>query len=109
MSYRDTRRPFAASPPDSRKELRIPIALEGVMGSTMTGKRKVELLDISRKGCRVSTVLSLAVDSYVVITIPSLAPIGARVCWRTHEGVGLHFSAVLHPMVVSRVLALGTQ
>ncbi|MBC9033392.1 hypothetical protein IAG41_13430 [Sphingomonas sp. JC676] len=109
MLYRDPRRPLAISPPDARKELRIPIALEGVMGSTLTGKRRVELQDISCMGCRVTTVLELAVDSYVVITIPGLAPMGAKVRWQTIHGAGLRFNSALHPMVVSRVLALSGQ
>lgn len=109
MRYRDPRRPLAASPTDARKELRIPIALEGVIGSTRTGKRRVELLDISCMGCRVNTVLDLAVASYVVITIPSLAPLGAQVRWSTNEGAGLRFNSSLHPMVVSRILASGRQ
>lgn len=106
MPYRDPRRPLAVSPPDARRELRIPIALEGTMGSSLTGKRKVELQDISCLGCRVSTVLNLAADSYVVITIPSLSPIGAQVRWKTNEAVGLRFNTALHPMVVRRVEAL---
>jgi hypothetical protein len=109
MRYSDARRPFATARQgqDDRRELRIPVSLESVLGNTQTGKRKVELQDISCLGCRVNTVLSLAVGNYVVITMPSLAPIGAQVRWRTHEGLGLRFNAALHPMVVRRIEAYG--
>jgi hypothetical protein len=105
MLQHDPRRPFAAQPRDARKELRIPIALEGVVGSTRAGKRKIELLDISRMGCRVSTVLDLAIDHYVVVTIPGLAPLGAQVRWTTVLGTGLQFNTPLSSMVVDRIRA----
>lgn len=103
MLYRDPRRPFASSPPDARKEFRIPIALESVVGSTRTGKRKVELVDISCTGCRVITTLDFAVDHYVVITIPGLAPLGAQVRWTTILGTGMRFNVPLSAMVVDRI------
>jgi hypothetical protein len=106
MLHHDPRRPLAPKPRDARRELRIPVSLEGVMGSTQMGKRKVELLDLSCSGCCVSTVVNLEVGSHVVITMPDLAPLGAQVRWRHVGSMGLRFSSPLHPAVVSRIRAL---
>ncbi len=106
MLHPDPRRPVAAKPRDARRELRIPVSLESVMGSTQVGRRKVELLDLSCSGCCVSTVVNLEIGSHVVITIPELAPLGAQVRWRRTGSMGLRFNAALHPAVVSRVKAM---
>ena len=106
MLHRDSRRPLGPTPRDARRELRIPVSLEGVMGSTLVGRRKVELLDLSCYGCRVSTVLNLAIGSTVVITIEGLAPLGAQVRWLRQGDMGLRFNAALHPSVVTRIRGL---
>jgi hypothetical protein len=106
MLYRDPRWPLAAAPCEARQELRIAVSLEAVMGSSQLGRRRVELLDLSRLGCRLRSVLNLATGSRVVITIPELAPMGAQVRWVRDDNIGLRFDSALHPMVVSRVRSL---
>jgi hypothetical protein len=106
MSPRDPRWPLAAAPRDARQELRVPVSLEGMMGNSQLGRRKVELLDLSCLGCRVGSVLNLAIGSHVVITLPDLAPLGAQVRWVRQGNIGLRFDRALHPMVASRVRAL---
>lgn len=106
MLHHNPRRPPAPTPRDARRELRIPVSLEGVMGSTLVGRRKVVLLDLSCYGCRVSTVLNLVIGSTVVITIADLAPLGAQVRWLRQGNMGLRFNTALHPTVVTRIRSL---
>jgi len=105
MVRHDPRRPIAATPPDARRELRISAELEGVLGSTHIGKRRVDLVDLSCSGCRVSTVLQLLEGSNLFVTIPGLAPLGAQVRWCADHQAGLRFHSALHPMVIRQILS----
>ncbi|MBB5709379.1 PilZ domain-containing protein [Sphingomonas xinjiangensis] len=91
---------------DLRRELRVQVCIESVMGSSMLGKRKVELLDISNLGCRVSCSLDVPTGTHVVLTMPSLSPISAQVRWSRQGGLGLRFATPLHPLVLERIVVL---
>ena len=105
MTYHSGADGFRPSQSDSRKELRVQVHLESVLGSSMLGKRKVEWLDISNFGCRALCSLSLEVGTKVVLTMPGLAPIGAQIRWSRQGSLGLQFATPLHPLVLERLVA----
>ena len=106
MTYHSQAGVFAPSHSDLRREMRVDVCIESVLGSSMLGKRKVELLDISNLGCRVACSLDVPAGTHIVLTIPSLSPIGAQVRWSRHGGLGLRFATPLHPLVLDRIVAL---
>lgn len=106
MTYQSPASVQASLHSDSRREMRVQVCIESVLGSSMLGKRKVELLDISNLGCRVSCSLDVPPGTHIVLTIPSLSPIGAQVRWSRKGGLGLRFATPLHPLVLERIVAL---
>lgn len=106
MTYQSPASAYAPTHSDLRREMRAQVCIESVLGSSMLGKRKVELLDISNLGCRVSCSLDVPPGTYIVLTIPGLAPIGAQVRWSRQGGLGLRFGTPLHPLILERIVAL---
>lgn len=105
MTYQSAADSFRPSQSNSRKELRVQVHLESVLGSSMLGKRKVELLDISNFGCRALCSLNVEPGTKVVLTMPGLAPIGAQIRWSRQGSLGLEFATPLHPLVLHRLVA----
>lgn len=98
--------PAVPSPEDARSQLRIPVAIEGGVANSTIGRRSAMLVDISSQGCRVDWPFGAAVGMVVVLSIPGLAPIGARIRWKNTEHIGLSFNAPLHPSVLDRIVSL---
>ncbi|HVF93823.1 MAG TPA: hypothetical protein VM900_05880 [Sphingomonas sp.] len=93
---------------EGRRGIRCPVSLAGAIGSSVVGRRVVWLTDISSAGCKISTSARFIPGATLVITIPTLAPIGTTVRWSTAEAVGLSFAQPLHGAVVDRIVKLGT-
>lgn len=91
---------------DARRELRLAISVEGLIGSTRIGRQKVELIDLSCRGCRIGTVARLVVGNNLVVTLPGVAPLGAEIRWQDIGSAGLRFAVPLHPLIVERLRTL---
>ena len=89
---------------EARRNLRLVANLAGTVGSSVIGKHKVVISDISRAGCRVEKAMNIQVGSTVVVTIQGLNPVGAQVRWVTASEIGLHFNRTLHPLIIAEIL-----
>jgi hypothetical protein len=90
---------------ESRSQLRVPVAIEGGVANSTIGRRPATLVDLSSRGCRIDWPFGATVGMVVVLKIPELAPIGARVRWRTATHIGLSFNTPLHQSVLDRIVA----
>lgn len=86
---------------DQRRTLRIPVSasLRGVAVDRMPAT----ITDISCDGCQVRFASYLAPNTYVVLTIPSFAPLGATVVWTDGDAIGLQFAEPLHAAIVDHI------
>lgn len=89
---------------DQRETLRIPVAIETTVCSTMVTRRTTLMTDISAHGCRLETPFGWRQGSTVVLTIPSLSPRGARICWVGPSAVGLQFAQSLSWFVLDHIV-----
>ena len=93
--------------PDTRRVVRLEIMLEVVLSGSEVGRQPVELLDLSIRGCRITNSYGLREEMRVVLTIPTLAPIGAMVRWARPDVAGIRFDNALHPLVAQRIVEMG--
>ncbi|KQR87830.1 PilZ domain-containing protein [Sphingomonas sp. Leaf343] len=91
---------------DGRGALRIPVRLKSTICSSAVRKVKADLVDLSTGGCRLATGLYMSDGAHLTLAIPTLEPVGARVRWCHHLGMGLEFLRPLHPLIVQRLAGL---
>lgn len=96
--------PDGQMPANARSQLRIPVSIEGGIANSAMGRRPATLVDLSSQGCRIDWPFGAAVDTLVVLTIPGLAPIGARIRWTNATHIGLAFNTPLHPSVLDQIV-----
>ncbi|WP_174297910.1 PilZ domain-containing protein [Sphingomonas bacterium] len=81
------------------------VSIEVRLVSSALGYVRAEVVDISRVGCCVEVNCRLPTDGFVMIRLPGLEPIGARVAWsRSVEG-GLAFHRPLGAAILDRLIA----
>jgi len=56
--------------------------------------------NISRRGCRIDVRCRFAVGTLMLITLPGLGPVGARVAWSEENRAGFQFVAPLDAAVL---------
>jgi hypothetical protein len=65
---------------------------------------EVGVHDISAGGCRVDLIEAYEVGDRVITRLPSLEPLGSRVCWTKGTTVGIQFLRTIHPAVLDSLL-----
>lgn len=65
----------------------------------------VEILDLSRLGCRVRLADPFVMGEHAWITLPSLQSWYCSIAWRNGEEAGIEFAEPLHPAVADLVVA----
>ena len=66
---------------------------------------QVMLGDVSASGCKIEMVEFVEVDDHVIVRLPGLEPVGARVTWSDARWAGLDFDRPMHPAVFEQLLA----
>lgn len=93
----------APGPSDTRREQRVEVLIESVLGSSRFGRRQVWMHDLSAHGCRVESGLCAPSGTHLVLTIPGLAPLGCNISWSRNRMMGLLFTEPVHPLVLARL------
>lgn len=91
---------------EPRRHPRMPVRLPCTLSGSDFGRRNAVLRDVSVTGARLLTPFNFNFGQVVVLTVPGLAPMGAKVVWCTFEALGLDFSKPLHPTVVDHLVKL---
>lgn len=95
--------------PLERKARRVELRVDIRVRKPGVGKSSGLLLDISNRGCRVELVERVAPADRILIMLPGLDLVAARVAWQRHWIAGLEFENPLHPavfeMLVTRLKA----
>lgn len=74
---------------------RHPVTIASKLTSSWLGNLTIEVIDLSYLGCRVALRFSLPVGEILTITLPTLAPLSARVIWTDGLSSGLAFTRPL--------------
>ena len=90
---------------DDRRERRVPVSINVGFRAQGSNPYAADVSDLSRHGFRVETHIPLAVDTYVWLRLPGLAPLAARVAWIKGHTLGCKFAAPLHPAVADMLIA----
>lgn len=100
----------ASNDPRSAEAMRVAprriVSIAAEASSSALGHVRVEVVDISRLGCRAEINGRLAVDDFVMVRLPGLAPLGARVAWGKPTAAGLEFASPLGAAVLDHLLML---
>ena len=59
----------------------------------------MEILDISREGCRVEVPVKVRPEDVIWISFPGLETLQGKVCWVKEWAAGVEFENPLHPGV----------
>lgn len=81
-------RPPSKTPRDAH---RYPVTITSKLSSIRFGRRTAKVSDLSHVGCRVWLVATLPVGDTVIMTLPTLAPLPARIIWSDGVSSGLLF------------------
>lgn len=89
---------------ERRRSARSPLDSEIVVRRVGGFNFEVGIRDISRGGCRVDLIEAYEVGDPVITRLPSLEPLGSRVCWTKGTTVGIQFLRNIHPAVLDSLL-----
>lgn len=98
-AFVDPRHPAA-----HRRSVRRPIRLWATLSGSVIRRRRVTVTDITMLGCRIDARCRLDIGACLMVTLPSLAPMGGIVIWAEEDGCGFEFAQPLHPCVLDRLL-----
>jgi hypothetical protein len=95
----------AAVRKDNRFATRLDVCLEAKLREVGSSSRfKIAIEDLSLTGFRATTSFRLAEGQTVVVTIPTLAPLEARVAWAKGYAYGCAFDRALHVAVFDHLV-----
>lgn len=79
------------------------------MPATISGSAikplRVRASNISRRGCRLNVRCRFVIGTLMLITLPGLGPISARVAWSEEDRAGFQFVASLDAAVLDVLVA----
>lgn len=96
--------PFPAGPDrDRRAQPRRALAAAATFRERGRSREDVRVTDLSPSGCRVVLKGALICGEHGWVTLPTLAPWGCAVAWRSDEEAGVRFERPLHPAVAEMI------
>ncbi len=88
-----------------RRAQRVPITAEIALRRSFDTRYRVNLLDLSPKGCRVELVERVLPGARLWISLPGIKTIEARACWVDNFVAGVEFIIPLHASVFDMLVA----
>jgi hypothetical protein len=70
-----------------------------------TRRALVKLCDISRFGARIEGVFLVREGDHLFVTLPGIAPVGARVAWVSQFEFGCEFIQPLNDIILNAIIA----
>ena len=86
-----------------RKAERIPLIADIDFRRTGEHRWRVNVLDISREGCRLELPVRVKIDDMIWVTFPGLEAIQGKVCWVKEWVAGIEFTRPLYPAVFDMI------
>jgi hypothetical protein len=87
-----------------RKSQRVTLDAEVSLRRIGQNNYRVRLFDASAEGCRVELVERPRIGEQVLIKMPGLETLDAKICWVDEFVAGLSFDKPFHPAVVDRIV-----
>lgn len=98
-------RRFPGSPDAERQAPRRMVAVNGEVCSSALGHVPYDVVDISRMGCRIACRARMHTGDFIMVTLPTFAPLGARVAWWKEGCAGLEFGRPIGAAVLDYIVA----
>lgn len=86
-----------------RQHARLSVSASAELRPRSLRKIKINVLDISVAGFRISTFSPIHVGEDVYLHLPGLAPLRGTVRWRSRDQFGAEFAQPLHPSVAEHL------
>lgn len=86
-----------------RKAERVPLHADIDFRRTGEHRWRVNIVDISREGCRVELPVRVLPEDVIWVNFPGIEAIQAKVCWVEEWIAGVEFAHPLHPAVFEMV------
>ena len=83
----------------SRAEQRIPLVVQASLRRLGMGNYRINVSDLSPKGCKVDVVERPRVGEHVLLKFDQMDVIDAEVCWVREHHAGLRFERPIHDAV----------
>ena len=97
--------PKSDKPENQRAAGRADVHYEVSIRRTAAKKSIVELLDLSRTGCKIEVPVTLQVGEKLWFTLPGMEPLQATVVWMRDWQAGLEFASPIHQSVMEHHVA----
>lgn len=89
---------------EQRRGERRQVTIAGAVRARGAGRTAAEIIDLNVAGCRIRTSGRYAAEDVVLVSIPGLQPLAARVAWSEADQFGASFTPPLHPAVVDHLV-----
>lgn len=86
----------------NRRNVRIPAELR----MSGHGKVSISVSDLSNSGFRMFCLTQIKDEALLFLTLPGLAPLEAKVAWKSKDEYGCSFIQPLHPAVFDHIVKL---
>lgn len=98
--------PFPAGPDrDRRTDARKALSAVAFFRERGRSREDVRVTDLSPSGCRIRLKGALICGEHGWVTLPTLAPWGCAIAWRSEEEAGVRFERPLHGAVADMIAA----
>lgn len=84
---------------EARRAERIPLHADIDFRRTGEHRWRVNIVDLSRQGCRVELPVRVSVDDVTWVSFPGLESLQGKVCWVKEWTAGIEFQKPLHDAV----------
>lgn len=96
----------ASAHQDMRRAERADVQIIADVRETGGNRYRVEVLDLSISGFRMHSLNYINPEVPIFLTLPSFAPLEARVVWRESDLYGCQFASLLHKAVFDHIVRL---
>ena len=93
---------------ENRQTRRRIVNFAAVLESASEPLKNVRVKDLSERGCRASVDGPIETGSLLMIKLPAMEAIRARVIWSSGDEIGCAFEEELHPAAINQVLGRGS-
>lgn len=95
---------------ENRQTRRRIVNFAAVLETASEPLHNVRIKDLSERGCRASVDGPISVEkgSLLMIKLPAMEAIRARVIWSSEDHIGCAFEEELHPAAIDQVLGRGS-
>lgn len=93
---------------ENRQTRRRVVNFAAVLEAASEPLQSVQIKDLSERGCRASVEGTIEENSFLMVKLPGMEAIRARVVWSSGTEIGCLFEEQLHTAAIDHVLGRGS-